>query len=866
MTLSAIGALGLIVSLIGTIVAVAMLSLVLWQAPRNPDNQLMAFYQASLIMWLGSNLLARLAAFLGYDPTTLVYWNFVGGALAAFALFAFISHYARLWPLRWVKACLVIGGCTVLSFGFLLFQGWMLTDISIAPSGLFEYRLTSPGLVFFVIANSYFVLGLFITLKYQQTRAGKLWPGLLVLMLGIATILSSTLRPYAIATSSAAISSLLLAYAILRDNLFNPLLDLNRKLQQRQAELSALIENTEDSIWSVDTDCRLITSNSTFKQLCRLAYGVELQRGLPIVDQLPPDQRAAWQTFYQRALNGERLAFEHDFASLALDVEVSMNPILAEDKRITGVSVFSRNITERKRAADDLEKARREAEAANKAKSNFLANMSHELRTPLNAIIGYSEILQEEFADLGQTRYLPDLQKIDTAGKHLLSLINDILDVSKIEAGRMSLYLEDFDLDVLVQEAISTVQPLVEKNGNALHVYTSPTPQGQLGQMHADLVKVRQSLFNLLSNAAKFTEHGLITLEVNRQAEANGVEWITFRVSDTGIGMDPIQIDRLFQPFTQADASTTRRYGGTGLGLVITKRFCDMMGGSITVESQVRHGSIFTVRLPAQVVEPESESVPPESMTPAHDSSGNLVLVIDDDSTVRDLLARTLIKDGFRVAAANGGAEGLRLARELHPNMITLDVMMPGIDGWSVLTQLKADAELAQIPVVMATIVDDQSRGYTLGAADYLIKPIERERLLSVLNKYRCDQPACTILVVDDDAISRDMLRRLLEKENWQVCEAENGRIALEHLSGRLPHLILLDLMMPDMDGFQFVDEVRQHAAWRAIPVIVVTAKELTPADRQRLNGHVEKILQKGDYSGEGLLREVRDWLAQHGE
>jgi len=352
MTLSAIGALGLITSLIGTIVAAAMLALVVWQAPRNSDNRLMALYQGALIMWLGSNLLARMAALLGYDPTTLVYWNFFGAALAALVLFAFITHYAHLWQLRWVKVCLVIGGITVLAFGFFLFRGWMLSDISISPSGLFEYHLTLPGLLFFVVANSYFLLGLFITLKYRHTRAGKLWPGQLVLMLGIVTILSPTLRPYAVATISATISSVLLAYAILRDNLFNPMVELNRELQQRQAELSALIENTEDSLWSVDTDCCLITSNSTFKRLFRLAYGVDLRRGLPILEQLPPDQRAAWQSFYGRALNGERFAFEQhfDFAGLALDVEVSMNPILADDGRITGVAVFSRNITERKRA------------------------------------------------------------------------------------------------------------------------------------------------------------------------------------------------------------------------------------------------------------------------------------------------------------------------------------------------------------------------------------------------------------------------------------------------------------------------------------------------------------------------------------
>ncbi len=862
MSLAPLGFLTLIISLVGTVVALAMLFLVLWQAPRSRDSRLMALFQAALVIWLGSNLLARLAALLGGDPTLLVYWNFLGGGLTAVALFAFVTHYTRIWPLHWVRVMLFIAAISTLTFAVALFGGQLITDISISPDGLFAYQLTPLGLVFFVLANLYFLLAFYTTWRYRQTRAGKLAPGVLVLMLGIFTILAPPLRPYAIASVSATVSSVMLALVILRDNLFNPLAQLNRELQQRQAEVSALIENTQDLVWSVDTDCRLITSNSTFKQTFQLAYGVELTRGLSILDPLPIEQRTEWKRYYDRALSGERFSFEQHvtLADADTDVEVSMNPILADEGHISGVAVFSRNITERKRAAAELEKAKEEAEAANKAKSNFLANMSHELRTPLNAIIGYSEMMQEEFSDLGQTEYVPDLQKISVAGKHLLSLINNILDVSKIEAGRMLLFLEDFDLDTLVQEAVNTVQSLVEKNVNALHIYRGD----QLGRMRADLIKVRQCLFNLLSNAAKFTEHGLITLEVMRRLEEDHREWVTFRVSDTGIGMTPNQLDRLFRPFTQADASTTRRYGGTGLGLAITKRFCEMMGGSIAVESEVGHGSIFVVRLPVEVIEPLPELIPGEATPLNTDGSGSLVLVIDDDPVVRDLMARMLVKEGFRVAAANSGQEGLRLTRELHPDMITLDVMMPGLDGWSVLTQLKADAELAGIPVIMATIVDDQNLGYALGAADYLTKPIERERLLSVLNKYRCDRPTCTILLVEDDAVTRDLLQRLLEKEGWQVCKAENGRAALERMPNTQPQLILLDLIMPEMDGFQFVAELRQHPEWRAIPVVVVTAKDLTVEDHLRLNGHVEKILQKGAYTREELLREVRDWIARY--
>ncbi|MCB0212879.1 MAG: response regulator, partial [Anaerolineae bacterium] len=498
-------------------------------------------------------------------------------------------------------------------------------------------------------------------------------------------------------------------------------------------------------------------------------------------------------------------------------------------------------------------------ETANKAKSQFLANMSHELRTPLNAIIGYSEILQEEIDEHHIESFRPDLEKIQAAGRHLLAIISDVLDLAKIEAGKMELYLETFDIYAMLSNVIATIYPLAEKNNNQLKILCDQ----QIGTMHADLTKTRQLLFNLLSNACKFTDHGTITVSITRKPETADNSQIVITIADTGIGMTTEQISNLFQPFTQADATTTRRYGGTGLGLTISQHFCRLMGGTIAIESEPERGSTFTVRLPAHVSKPEPLPQPvalSNQNQPAiveADKQHNTVLVIDDDPTTQDLLHRYLSKDGFQVHTTGNGEEGLQLAKVLKPVAITLDVLMPGIDGWAVLTQLKADPDLADIPVIVLTIINDRNMGYTLGASDYLTKPIQRKRLVALLKKYRTSQtPIC--LVVEDETPMREMMYRTLHKEGWHILEAEHGLAALRQLKKTQPDLILLDLMMPQMDGFQFVVELRKNEAWRNIPVVVVTALDLTAADRARLAGYVNHILQKGAYSREELLTEVR--------
>ena len=525
------------------------------------------------------------------------------------------------------------------------------------------------------------------------------------------------------------------------------------------------------------------------------------------------------------------------------------------------------DIDARKQAEAALAKAKLAAEATNLAKSQFLANMSHELRTPLNAIIGYSEMSIEEMSDLGVPSLIPDIQKIHGAGQHLLGLINNILDLSKVEAGKVELFLETFEIPTLITEVAATLRPMISKNHNTL-VIDCPD---DIGSMQTDITKLRQSLFNLLSNASKFTENGKITLTVSR-TEAG---WIAFGVSDTGIGMTPEQQAKLFQSFTQADASTTRKYGGTGLGLVITQQFCQLMGGDIQVTSIAGTGTTFTIRLPVGGAFPLGNRVqPPEPELSSHNGNREIntglpvvgastILAIDDDPAARELLQRLLSKEGYHTIVAASGEEGLRLARATSPDAILLDVRMPDLDGWEVLTQLKSDPELADIPVVMISIEDERASLSALGALDYLVKPIDSERLLSILQPYQTVSSATSVLVVEDNPGNREMICRQLIKAGWDVLEAQNGVQALAVLQTQQPGVILLDLMMPEMDGFEFIRQLRQHPQWRSLPIIILTAKDLTAAERQWLSGQTQRIYQKGTGNRQ-LLDEIHSLLTTH--
>ncbi|MCZ6590235.1 MAG: response regulator [Alphaproteobacteria bacterium] len=634
-----------------------------------------------------------------------------------------------------------------------------------------------------------------------------------------------------------------------------------------RSQLFDAIESISDGFALFDSEDRLVMSNGVYKE-----YFSE------IGDKLTPGME--WRDFFRAGI--ERGVFDIDPGSIESELERtyairhSGNTLLRQfsDGRWLQISHHSTkdgglvtiytDITELKQRevqlgelVDNLAQARDQAMEATRTKSQFLANMSHELRTPLNAVIGIAEMLHEDAEDDGLDEFIEPLDRINGAGKHLLNLINEILDLSKIEAGKVEMLSEDFEVSTMLDEVSTVVQPLAQKNSNTLTVDCAD----DVGQMHADTTRVRQIIFNMLSNACKFTENGTVTVTVRREVTA-GRDFLSFAVADTGIGISEEQIARLFQEFSQADASTTRKYGGTGLGLTISQRLCKLMGGDISVESEPNVGTTFTAILPVNVADiREDGEVAYEAGTPVSRGTagrGNLVLVIDDDATVRQLMERHISKDGIEVVTAKDGKEGLKLARELNPAVITLDVLMPGADGWQVLKELKADSALADIPVVMCTILDEKNKGYALGAADYMNKPVSRDKLRDVLGRYLVSTAGARVLVVEDDETTRTMLRRLLVGEGCLVSEAANGRLALERLEDARPSLILLDLMMPEMNGFEFLAEIRGMEAYADIPVIVITAADLSEQDRARLNGGVEQILRKTAFNRDDLLEEVR--------
>jgi len=510
------------------------------------------------------------------------------------------------------------------------------------------------------------------------------------------------------------------------------------------------------------------------------------------------------------------------------------------------------------------------AESANKAKSQFLANMSHELRTPLNAIIGYSEMLREDLAGTINNESFQDLKKIHSAGTNLLSLINDVLDISKVEAGKMQLFIEDVKVVHLIKDVVDIVKPMADKKGNTLAVNCPES----IGSIEVDIAKLRQSLLNLLSNAIKFTQRGTVQLSVHRSSREQQ-DWITFTVTDTGIGMTDDQLTKVFVAFSQVDSSFTREYSGTGLGLTISRAFARLMGGDISVTSKPGGGSSFMLELPARtasrdlspMVSPakleENEGKRREPATHAamlmeRRKNQRYVLIIDDDPLACDIATRYLIKDGYRVESVFNGETALTKIQESMPDVILLDVMLTGMNGWQVLKFVKEHPALMHIPVIMTSMVDERTTAYLMGAADYLLKPVEREEIIRMVNQCVRREGVKSILIVDDDADARRLVRMVLENDGYEIIEAENGFLGLIRAAEAEPMLIVMDVVMPGMSGNQFLNELRKLDVGRSTPVLVITGVDMDEEQVLQLRAKVERIVQKGVYSVDHILNEVR--------
>jgi signal transduction histidine kinase/CheY-like chemotaxis protein len=520
-------------------------------------------------------------------------------------------------------------------------------------------------------------------------------------------------------------------------------------------------------------------------------------------------------------------------------------------------------IIDHSEAETALHKAKDEAERASYAKSEFLAQMSHELRTPLNAILGYTEMLIEDAQDMDQKYFIPDLGKIHISGKHLLSVINDILDLAKIEAGKIEIYPETFKISKMIKSIYQTSLPLADNNKNTLEVNCLKDP----GTMYSDQIRIIQILLNLLSNACKFTHNGSILIDIDSETDAENEEWIIFRIHDTGIGIEPDNLEMLFDKFAQGDSSATREYGGSGLGLTISRSFCKMLGGDISIKSEVKKGSTFTVRLPSKYrgkneleKDLEGEKIDEENYI-KETLSKKTILIIDDDPSIHDLLSIYLENKSYKVEKANGGECGLDIANKIIPDLIILDLLMPDTDGWEVLTKLKQNPRTREIPVIVASMIEDKKRCFGLGANEYILKPINRELLAKNIEKFIKHQKAYKVMIIEDDQNTREMLRALLPKNEWNIVEAENGRIALDKIYQVNPDVVILDLMMPEMDGFEFATKLKNNPVGKSIPIIALTAKMLKPKDYILLDGKIERILEKSSFNNEKLLRVLRKIL-----
>jgi PAS domain S-box-containing protein len=642
----------------------------------------------------------------------------------------------------------------------------------------------------------------------------------------------------------------------------------SRKNAERELkQVSGALSNAMECIARVDAQGRFTRVNDAFAQATGFkASELALMNGMDLIH---PDDRKRMESVWQKMkecgkAEAEAKALRRDGSGYY--EHIVMVRALDEKENFDGHYCFIRDITARKQSEIELNKAKLQADAANRAKSEFLANMSHELRTPLNSVIGFSSILRKNKGGNLRPADLIYLERIQDNGKHLLALINSILDLSKIESGKLELQMENVNLCALISETIAQLGGQIVGRSVQLEKELPLDPVF----LAADGQKLRQVVINLVANALKFTENGSVTVRLRTGA---GNKPVAIDVIDTGIGIPADKLALIFEAFQQADNSTSRKYGGTGLGLTISRSLCELMGFRIEVSSEMGKGSVFSVVLARRTPlmasgilrKPTGES----GLTPVRQGmndilakvNGRKVLVVEKDADTRTLLEKLLKDVGCQVVCAGDGNQALQLAREEKPDIITWDYnSMPRVNDWAVLQELKADPDLCRIPVVVINISADNDRKTLIGAVDYLNKPISRKEILNVLAR-NIHNPKCSALVVDDDPDTRNLISTLLQEEGFSVTTAENGLEALEKVNECKPSIIVIDLLMPVMDGITFLEKIHEDRRMPHFPTIVVTAKDLSFSESCYIETHANAVLQKGTTLSEDLKQTVRTVL-----
>jgi PAS domain S-box-containing protein len=651
----------------------------------------------------------------------------------------------------------------------------------------------------------------------------------------------------------------------------------SQALRESWGLLQAVLDNTTAVIYLKDTDGKYLLINHQYELLFHVSK--EQAVGKTDADLFPAELADAFRSNdlkvleARRPLELEEVAPHDDSLHTYLSLKFPLCDASGQPYAVCGIST---DITERKRAEEalqalmvsleekvkertaELEMARDQALMATRHKSEFLANMSHELRTPLNAVIGFSDMLLEKmFGDLNQKQH-EYVQDILSSGRHLLALINDILDLSKVESGRIELELSTFNLPMALENALTLIRERAMHQGIQVSIDCDP----RLGDYTADERKVKQILLNLLSNAIKFTpEGGRISVGATlREGE------VQIAVTDTGIGIASDDHQRIFAEFYQI-RSGMRKPEGTGLGLALAKKFVELHGGKIWVESQVGEGSTFTFTLPIRAaVEKPSTGVPELR---AAQAGRPVALVVEDDTAASKLLSIYLTEAGFSVEVAADGEVGLQRVHDLRPAIITLDILIPKLDGWDLLARLKTDHTIAAIPVVVVSILEERGKGFALGASDYLVKPVDREELIGTVQRVvpagGSDAHGMTVLAIDDDPLVLELMDAMLTPEGFTVLKAGDGREGLRLARLRRPDLIVLDLLMPGVDGFQVVDELKRDPDTAGIQIIILTSKSLTPQDKDKLNGRIVDLKQKGEFSRADFVAQLRTVLRAKG-